>query len=357
MKRPDLKVLESPIRYRKVDPENFYQLMADFPAQLRQAVEIARKFEWNKKEFRPTNIIVAGMGGSAIGGDLVRAFLSGELNISFHVVRHYTLPAFVGPQTLFFASSYSGNTEETLSAFEIALKLKAEIICLTSGGKLVQRAGDFPVIPIPGGYPPRAALGFSFVHLLLALGKIGLALDYTAAVLRLADFLEKEIKNWEREVSHRKNEAKELAAAFFGKIPLVYAGADFLEPVAVRWKGQVCENAKQLAFYNIFPEFNHNELVGFGVVKHLSGKLAAVFLQDKDDHPRIAARMNIVEDILKKKKIPVIKLVSKGESVLERMFYAILLGDFASYYLAILNGVNPKPVEVIDYLKGRLEKV
>lgn len=357
MSRPDLKVLENPARYRKVDPDDFHQLLIDFPAQLRQAVEIAKKFNWDRRDFRPAHVVVAGMGGSAIGADLVRSFLFGELTVPFQVIRHYTLPAFVGPQTIFFASSYSGNTEETLSAFEIALKLKAEIVCLTSGGQLVRRAGDFPVISIPDGYPPRAALGFSFVHLLLALGKMGLVLDYAPAVLRLADFLEKEIKSWEQTVKKGKNEAKELAAQLYGKVPLVYAGSDFLEPVAVRWKGQICENAKQLAFCNLFPEFNHNELVGFGVLKHLAEKLAAVFLQDKDDHPRVLARMKIVEDIFKKKKIPVVILVSKGETVLERMFYLILLGDFASYYLAILNGVNPKPVEVIDYLKGRLEKV
>jgi len=356
MSRPDLKVLDRPARYRKVDPENFYQLMVDFPSQLRQAVEIAQKFDWDKKHFRPTSIVVAGMGGSAIGGDLVRSFLAYELNVPFYVVRHYRLPAFVGPQTLVFASSYSGNTEETLSAFEEAKRKQAEVICITTGGKLAFKATGLPIITIPSGYPPRAALGFSFVHLLLALGKMGLALDYTAAVLRLADFLEKEIKHWERDAVRGKNEAKKLAAQLYGKVPLIYAGTDFLEPAAVRWKGQVCENAKQLAFYNLFPEFNHNELVGFGLLKHLAGKLVAVFLQDKDDHPRVLVRMKVVEDIFKKKRVPVLKLASKGESVLERMFYLILLGDFVSYYLAILNGVNPKPVEVIDYLKGRLEK-
>ncbi len=357
MSRADLNVLESPARYKKVDPDNFYRLLVDFPAQLRQAVEIAQKFTWHKKEFRPTSIIVAGMGGSAIGGDLARSFLARELAVPFQVVRHYTLPAFVGRETLVFASSYSGNTEETLSAFEEAKRKQAEIICITTGGRLAFRASGLPIITIPSGYPPRAALGFSFVHLLLALGKIGLVPDYTAAVLRLADFLEREIKRWERGLSHRKNEPKKLAAQLYGKVLLVYAGADFLEPVAVRWKGQICENAKQPAFANVFPEFNHNELVGFGVLKHLAGKLAAVFLEDKDDHPRVLARMKIVKDIFKKKKVPLHTFETKGESVLERMFYLILLGDFVSYYLAVLNGVNPRPVEVIDYLKGRLEKV
>ncbi len=357
MSRVDLKTLESPARYKKVDPDNFYRLLVDFPAQLRQAMQIAQRLEWSRNDFRPSHIILAGMGGSAIGGDLVRTFLAGELNIPFQVIRHYTLPAFVGPETFFFASSYSGNTEETLSAFEAAKRKQAEIICITTGGKLAFKASGLPVLTIPSGYPPRAALGFSFVPLLLTLGKVGLIRDFSEEILNLADFLAEELKKWGRETTPAKNEAKKLAAALFGKIPLVYAGADFLEPVALRWKGQICENAKQLAFCNVFPEFNHNELVGFGVLKHLTGKLAAVFLQDKDDHPRVAARMKIVEDILKKKKIPVHRVASKGESVLERMFCTILLGDFASYYLAVLNGVNPKPVEVINYLKGRLEKV
>lgn len=356
MSRADLKALESPARCQKIDTDNFYKLLMDFPAQLRQAVEIAQRFEWRRKDFRPDQIVLAGMGGSAIGGDLARSFLAPELAIPFHVVRHYTLPRFVGAETLVFASSYSGNTEETLAAFEAAKQRQAEIVAITTGGKLAFRASGLPIVTVPPGYPPRAALGFSFVPILLVLGKAGLIRDFSEEVLSLADFLAEEIRRWEREVPRTKNEAKRLAFAFFGKAPLVYAGADLLEPVAVRWKGQVCENAKQLAFCNAFPEANHNELVGFGVLKHLAGKLAVVFLQDKDDHPRIAARMKIVEDVLKRKKVPVIKVTSKGESVLERMFYTILLGDFASYYLAILNGVNPKPVAVIDYLKGRLEK-
>jgi len=352
----DIKLLESSAQYKRVDPDNFYELIADFPGQLRQAVEIARKFSWTKKDFRPANLVVAGMGGSAIGGDLVRSFLSNQLSVPFYVVRHYRLPAFVGAQTLLFASSYSGNTEETLAAFEDALKRKAEIICITTGGKLAARAGNLPLITIPSGYPPRAALGFSFVPLFLSLGKIGLVKDYSEEILRLADFLEKQKRDWLKEVSLEANEAKKLAASFFGKIPLIYAGSDFMERVAVRWKGQICENAKQLSFFNFFPEFNHNELVGFGVLQHLESKLAAVFLQDKDDHPRVTLRMKIVEDVLKDKKVPVHRLSSQGETVLERMFYLILLGDFVSYYLAILNGVNPKPVEVIDYLKGQLER-
>lgn len=348
--------LENPKRYQKIDPDDFYKLLADFPSQLRQAVEIGQKFAWAKKDSRPANVVVAGLGGSAIGADLARSFLARELAVPLHIIRHYRLPEYVGPQTLFFASSYSGNTEETLEAFDQASKKGAQIICLTTGGKLAARASGLPVITIPSGYPPRAALGFSFVPLLLALGKAGLIRDYAPEILRLAGFLEKEIGNWEREVPKGKNEAKKLAAALYGKIPLVYAGSDFLEAAAVRWKGQICENAKQLAFFNFFPEFNHNELVGFGVLKHLTGKLAAVFLQDKDDHPRVSLRMQIVEDILKRKKIPVRRIASKGETVVERMFFTILFGDFVSYYLAILNGVNPRPVEVIDYLKGRLEK-
>ncbi|MCI0405129.1 MAG: bifunctional phosphoglucose/phosphomannose isomerase, partial [candidate division Zixibacteria bacterium] len=260
MSQADLKTLESPARYKKVDPENFYLLLVDFPAQLRQAVEIAQRFVWEKNDFRPSHIVLAGMGGSAIGGDLARAFLSPDLKIPFHVVRHYTLPAFVERETLFFASSYSGNTEETLAAFEAARKKQAEIVCITTGGKLAFRASGLSIITIPSGYPPRAALGFSFVPILLVLGKVGLIRDFSEEILSLADFLAEEIKKWEREAAPAKNEAKKLAAALFGKIPLVYAGADFLEPVAVRWKGQICENAKQPAFANVFPEANHNEL-------------------------------------------------------------------------------------------------
>lgn len=375
MTKLNLKVLEDKKRYKKVDSEGFYKLIDNFHLQLQEAVNLAQKWKFTINEVRPLNIVVAGMGGSAIGADLVRSFLVNELNVPFQVIRHYRLPKFVGPQSLVFVSSYSGNTEETLAVHEEVLKRGALTICISSGGKLVERArqpyfrslqtelgeiGSMEIqvepIVIPSEYPPRAALGFSFVALLVALNKVGLVKDYSSKVLQVADFLSREKRNWEVGVPFEKNEAKKLATGLFEKIPLIYAGSDFLEPVAVRWKGQICENTKQPAFYNFFPEFNHNELVGFGVLKHLTGKLAAVFLQDKDDHPRVSLRMQIVEDILKRKKIPVQRVASKGETVLERMFYTILLGDFVSYYLAILNGVDPKPVEIIDYLKERLEK-
>jgi len=345
---------------RRIDPSNFAGLIESFPLQLEQGLKIASACslpKWKASDF--SNIVVAGLGGSAIAAEIVKSYLNYELTIPFSVIRHYQLPEFVNQKTLFIASSYSGNTEETLSAYREARKCKAKMMGMASGGQLIAlcKKDKLPHLIIPSGLPPRAALGYSLVSLLVLLGRLGLIKSKTKEIERATTFLNEFKTKFIPTVEKSENQAKILAEKLYGKIPVIYAGEDYFYAVALRWKQQICENAKVLAFCNVFPEFNHNELVGWEKIEPLKDRLAVLILKDKTDHQRVKARMEIVKDIIQQKGVPVIEVESSGKSLLERMLSLIHLGDWVSYYLAILNEVDPTPVEVIDYLKKNLAQV
>jgi glucose/mannose-6-phosphate isomerase len=334
-------------------------LIVDFPAQLEYALKISKKVDLKKiNPEKIENIVVAGMGGSAIGGDLVRSYLAEEINLPFFVCKNYTLPKFVSQESLVFVSSYSGNTEETLSAYQDAKKRKAQIISICTSGKLNEFTlkDGFPLVEIPKGLPPRAALGYGFGPILLILSHLKLIKNKVNEIRKTIEFLSKNVTQYKMEKNSSENKAKELALKLHHKLPIIYASVDFFDAVAYRWKCQICENSKMLAYSNIFPEFNHNELVGWNILNGWEDKLIVIMLKDRGDHPRIKRRIQIVKEILLDKKICVIEVESKGENLLSRILSLIQLGDFVSFYLAILNRVNPTPVEVIDYLKGELAK-
>ncbi|OGC77721.1 MAG: bifunctional phosphoglucose/phosphomannose isomerase [candidate division Zixibacteria bacterium RBG_16_40_9] len=347
-------------KIEKLDQKHMHQLLVSFPSQLDRSITLTHSFPLpNWKNFKFGNLVLAGMGGSAIGGDLVRSYLSYQLKIPFQICRHYLLPNFVTKNSSVLVSSYSGNTEETLSAYALARKRKAKIIAITSGGKLFQLAkkDKVPVLLIPGGLPPRAALGYSFGPWLILLSRLGLIKNQTALLKETVSFLAKQMVKYEKSTTTSKNQAKRLAERLYQKIPIIYSGCDCFDAVATRWKQQICENAKNLAFVNFFPEFNHNELVGWQNKENSKHEFVVLFLKDKDDHKRVKARMEIVKGIIKKQKIEVIEIESQGKSLLSRMFYLIQLGDWTSFYLAMLNGVDPTPIKVIDYLKYQLERI
>ncbi len=355
-----MHILDQIKRIEKLDKENMHQLLVDFPSQLERSIRLTHSFPLpNWKNIKFENLVLAGMGGSAIGGDLVSSYLKYQLKIPFQICRHYLLPSVVTENSLVLVSSYSGNTEETLSAYAMAKKRKAKIIAITSGGKLFDLAkkDKIPVLLIPGGSPPRAALGYSFTPLLMVWSGLGLIKDQTALLKKAAYFLDKSKEIYQKSIPQSKNPAKRLAEKLYQKIPIIYSGCDYFDSVAVRWKQQICENAKNLAFVNFFPEFNHNELVGWQNKNNSKNNLIVLFLKDKDDHRRVKARMEIVKEILKRQKLELIEIESQGKNLLQRMFYLIQLGDWASFYLAMLNGVDPTPIQVIDYLKNRLEKI
>jgi len=336
-----------------------YDAIYNFPSQLEDGLKRAKEIHlprWGRRQVR--NIVVAGLGGSAIGGDLVRSYLAKDICIPFVICRNYTLPNWVLPATLVFVSSYSGNTEETLSAFQDAFQRGAKIICLTSDGEVerISVRENIPCVLIPKGYQPRAALGYSFVPILVLLERLGFVEDEETNLRKAKEFLEGNRSKYQVEVETQKNPAKILATKLLKKLPIIYASNDHFDAVSIRWKGQFCENAKMLAFNNVFPEFNHNELVGWKVLSDYRDDLIVVILKDSGDHPSIQKRMEIVKGIIEKLKVEVIEVESSGENLLSRMFSLIQLGDFTSFYLSILNGEDPSPVKVIDFLKNELAK-
>jgi len=340
------------------DKQGMYEKIVEFPDQLQEGFQIGKNADLPKVDIsKVKNIVVCGLGGSAIGGDLVRTFLAYRINIPFSVCRHYTLPEYVGSDSLCILSSYSGNTEETLSAYQDAKSHGAQVFAITSGGKLKDNCDSdgFSSIIIPPGFPPRAALGYSFMPMLVILSRLGLFENIDSDIEAAIDSLEQNVDKYL--IDDPDFLFKSDVLNLQNKMIIVYGGQDYFDAVAVRFKGQICENAKVPAFLNFFPEFNHNELVGWGLVDEFKDKLAVVILRDQDDHERIKLRMDIVKDILLKKGVEVIIAESSGPNLLARMFSLIQFGDFVSLYLALLNKIDPTPVEVIDFLKNELEKL
>ncbi|MFQ6032890.1 MAG: bifunctional phosphoglucose/phosphomannose isomerase [Candidatus Zixiibacteriota bacterium] len=354
-----MHLLDDIIEIRKIDHNGMYDLIYQFPSQFEDALNLTEEVklpEWNANQIQ--NIVVAGLGGSAIGGDLVRSYLAERLNIPFFICRNYTLPNFVDESSLVFISSYSGNTEETLSAYEDAKKRGAKILAVSSDGKVIEKAlqDKIAYVNIPKGFPPRAALGYSFAPILLMLERLGFVRGEKDHLKETKEFLSSNRLKYRMELPVEENLAKRMALELHKKLPILYAATDHFDAVSTRWKGQICENAKMLAFNNVFPEFNHNELVGWKILSEYGNDLTVVILKDRDDHPRIKMRMEIVKGIIEKQDVKVMEVESCGETLLSRMFSLIQLGDFVSFYLAILNKEDPTPVKVIDFLKNELAK-
>ncbi|RKX19515.1 MAG: bifunctional phosphoglucose/phosphomannose isomerase [Candidatus Zixiibacteriota bacterium] len=344
---------------KKIDPDEMYNKIYNFPEQLIKAAQIGSKIQIDTDKFSNIkNIVVAGMGGSAIGGDTVRTYLAGKLEVPFVVCRHYSLPGFVNENTLVVISSYSGNTEETLAALNDALAKKAKIVCFSTGGKVGQiaKTNKLPLIQLPDGYPPRTALGYSFIPLLFLMAKLGFIDDVSEEIPTLIAGLKNYRELYAAEVESDNNRAKAIAEKIYGKIPIIYSGPELTDTVGTRWKGQICENAKCLAYNSQFAEFNHNELVGWNIIKSYRDKLVVIYLRTIDDHVQISERMSIVKDIISKQNVEVVEVLAQGENSLLRIFSLIQIGDFISYYLAIINKIDPTPVKVIDFLKHELEK-
>ncbi|MBI3189241.1 MAG: bifunctional phosphoglucose/phosphomannose isomerase [Ignavibacteriales bacterium] len=340
------------------DQANMRKLLIDFPKQVEDAVAESEQYVAPYRVRALNNIILTGLGGSAIGGDLLRSFTADELELPFIVNRHYTLPGYIDQRSFVIVASYSGNTEETIAAHIEATRSKAKVLCISTNGESEQLAKKYgqPYIKIPSGLPPRAALGYSFFPLLMVFKKMKL-IDLPNKDIRETIKLLEEKSKLFSSLDKKKNPALRLAYELKDKLPIIYSSTERFDAVNLRWRGQIAENAKQLAFGNVLPEMNHNELVGWNVMKRLMKTMTVVFLRDKDDHARVQLRMKIMKDIVGKYSPNVIEVWSEGSCPLARLFSLVYLGDWVSYYLAILNEVDPTPVKVIDYLKGELAKV
>ncbi len=343
---------------KRIDPKGMYTWIKDFPKQVEDAVRIGTEATITLRTRGIQNVVITGLGGSAIGGDLLRSYLADDFKLPFLVNRHYVLPAFVNEKTLVVVSSYSGNTEETIAAHKEAVKRKARVLCITTNGETekLARKHKHPLIKIPPGLSPRAALGYSFFPLLVTFGKTGLIKSRTKEIKETILLLQKKAAIYADPASP-ENTPYRLAAQLKGKLPIVYSATEHLDAVNLRWRGQIAENSKQLAFGHVLPEMNHNELVGWKVLTDLMKQMEVIFLKDSGTHPRVEKREEITKEVTSRYAANVTEVRSEGTSLLARMFSLIQFGDWVTLYLAILNNEDPEPVKVIDYLKSELAKV
>ena len=322
------------------------------PEHLRDAlwkVESAGLDPWDS----PGGVIVAGMGGSAIGGELARAIIGDHASRPLLTARAYGLPPWTTHDTTVVCASYSGNTEETLACYEAAGVIGARRVVITSGGKLAElaRADGVEVIPVAGGYQPRAAVAYMTIGVLEVASLAGIGPRMNSEIDVAADHLEELVVEWGPE-GDDAGEAKRLARALHGTVPIV-AGAGLTTPIAYRWKTQINENAKAPAYAIEMPELDHNEIVGWDSAAQF-GRFSAVFLDDDDTHPRVKERMELTGRLIQPGAAGVHNVRSRGRTTVERVFSLVLLGDLVSLYLAVLRGVDPEPIDAIESLKAEL---
>lgn len=323
-------------------------LIENFSRQLREAITIGQNAKLQTSNFKPQTVLITGLGGSGIGGTIVSEIVSGECPVPIIVNKDYFIPAFVNENSLVMVSSYSGNTEETIQAMNAALKAKAKIVCVTSGGKITEMAkqNNCDVITIPGGSPPRAALAYSLTQLFFILKKLQLVkTDFEKQLKNSADLLDAEEKNI-------RKEAEAVSEFLHNKIPVLYA-ADGYNGVATRFRQQLNENSKMLCWHHILPEMNHNELVGWAGGRN---DLAVVILRNKTDYERTQMRIEFGKKVFAKYTPHIKEIWSKGNSMLEQSLYLIHLTDWVSLFLAEKKGIDPMEVKIIDELKGELGK-
>jgi len=303
------------------------------------------------------NVVIIGMGGSRIGGDLIKAQYRQQLEIPFEVCSSYLIPHYTGRDSLVVAVSYSGNTEETLTAFEQAYAAGARTVCITSGGALREKALNYNLscIYIPGGLPPRAALGFIHTATSMALEKSGILENQDLARSETVALLKVLKSQWGPSTPSESNAAKRCASSLHNKTAAIFASGDFTAAAAERWRCQLNENAKMVAYSNKFPEMNHNELVGWTQPGKSYDSFHAVILRDRQDPARIDQRVDFTKEVLEK-RTSVSEFIAQGDSSLARLLFLVYLGDIISVYCALLNRVNPTSIDIIDAMKEFLRK-
>ena len=359
---PDPSPLDA-IHRSTADPSDMMGAILALPEQCERARQIAFDADLGALRGRTfRNAVIAGLGGSAIGGDLLRAVYEPMLRVPVFVSRDYHIPGFAGRDTLVIAASYSGNTEETLASYDRARKQEAAILAITTGGDLASRAqaDGVPVIGIPGGLQPRAAVGYSFVPLVVTACRLELM------TARLLDDLDDMIAalnavrdSCNPDIPQSRNRAKQLATAWLGKLPVIYGSQGERGVIAYRWKSQINENAQAPAYWNVLPELDHNESVGWSGERgqtRLASSFAVVFLRDEHEPEQIRHRVELTKQIVAKHAASVSDAWPMGDSAAARALSLVYFGDFASCYLAYAYGEDPTPVRAIDWLKAELAR-
>ncbi len=334
----------------RIDKSNMLQFSVEAAKHYREAAQIASSIKVNYP--KPENVIVAGMGGSAIGGELLKDYGRNQAPVPIEVSKDYSLPAYAGKRSLVVIVSYSGETEESLSAFLDAIKRKCMVYCITSGGSLLEHAErlNAPHLRVPAEMPPRAALPYLFVLQLALLEKMGLVSGATEGLAEATRVLEK--VSQENSPEKSTSPAKSLASGIHGTVPIIY-GFGIYRGVAQRWKQQSNENAKTPAKWEVFPELNHNEVVGWQKVGDFAKVFSTIFLRDQNEPAEVRSRIETTKTLMPHASKQ-FEAWAQGTGTLARMLSAILVGDFTSVYLAVLRGVDPTPVQTIATLKKKL---
>lgn len=341
----------------RVDPSGMLDRINELPDQIDEAWSLTRDVRPPVRREDIRAIVVTGMGGSAIGGDLVRAMVLPVSPVPIIVSREYDLPTFADERTLVIASSYSGNTEETLSAYRQALERRCPTMAITTGGTLEKLAGEAGQTVLRFAYPqnqqPRAAVGYSFGLMYGVVERLGLVGDVEPEVVNATAILRSVRSDCALDMLEPANRAKTLARALHNRIPTVY-GAGVMTEVAKRWKGQFNENSKAWAGWEPLPELNHNAVVGYTQPYNLPDQAHVILFDSTHYHARTSVRLKVTAELLERRGIPHTVLPPTGDSQLGQVLAALYVGDFVSYYLALLYGEDPTPVTSIDYLKNRL---
>ncbi len=340
-------------RFREIDSSGMYDRVVAFPDQVEEAVSLARGCRFPVAG-DIQNVIICGMGGSAIGGDLAKDYLIDNLEIPVEVSREYRLPAYAGEKSLVLISSYSGNTEETISSMRDAIRKGAALFFISTGGEVKKLADSrqIPGLTVPRGYQPREALAFSFLPILHFLGYFCTGLDLAAAASEAVDVL-RGLSAGLR-VPDEGNEVFTLARRLKDHFPVIYSQSRFFSSVVTRWRSQLSENSEILSSTNCLPELDHNEIMGWGENEDLLNRCHVVFLKDPGFHERVLLRWQLTREIIDTKAEGVTEVESEGDGLLARMLSLIYKGDFVSLYLSYLYGVDPTPVVRIEFLKDRL---
>ncbi len=349
-------ILDQPEKFKKIDKSDMLNHLTKTPDYCLDAINRAKQAKMPEK-IEPRNIIIAGMGGSAIGGEIFKDWLLDELPIPVEVCRDYILPAYANEDTLFFANSYSGNTEETLSTFLEAVRRKCVTITITSGGHLLSfsKQLNVPYINIPNQLPPRVAIPYLFFSLPILMRRINILPRLEKELQEAIQVLKKVGNENSPKNVTEKNPAKKLALELLATIPTIYGFRQY-QSIAHRLKTQFNENSKVPSKHDVFPELNHNETVGWEAPDILTKKYSIIIIRDPDEPPEIRSRIETTKSLVLQKAKKVLEIHARGKGKLAKMFSVLGVGDFTSVYLAILQGVDPTPVKIIDEVKRELGK-
>ncbi|MCL1978090.1 MAG: bifunctional phosphoglucose/phosphomannose isomerase [Candidatus Bathyarchaeota archaeon] len=349
------RLLENPEKMKMIDKAGMLNFCLNMCRHYQEAADLAAGIITMYP--KPSNIIITGMGGSAIGGELLKDWARDKIHSPIEVNREYQLPAYANEKTLVLITSYTGDTEETLSALLDAIKKKCMIYCITSGGALMKIAEhlNIPYLQVPAGMPPRAALPYMLMPLLTFLEKIGITSGVSMELDEALPIIEEIERQNAAETPVKDSLTKTLAVNIEGFIPVIY-GFGIYSSIARRFKQQINENAKMMAKWDNLPELDHNEIVGYEKDENIKERFIAIFIRDKEENTEIRSRIEITKKLIEPSGVSIYEVWSQGKSDLSKMLSVIAVADFLSNYLAILHGIDPTPVQTINKLKDSLKK-